>query len=148
MQLEILTFCDAAAEYGGRLSILGATDTIVMRETPYRHPHCAVVCRFRVTRVEEGAHSVRLVIIDADGQTLVKLDGNIDVSLGNQLTGAINLIVNLSTIEFKQPGEYAIEVAVGGIQIGSSPLFLRQRHEATADEANASPLDNSEAQAG
>ena len=28
MQLEIITFCDAATEYGGRLNILGATDSL------------------------------------------------------------------------------------------------------------------------
>ncbi len=63
------------------------------------------------------------MIIDADGQTLVKLDGKVDVALGLRMTGAVNLTVNLSTVEFKQAGEYAIEVAVGGEHIGSSPLF-------------------------
>ncbi len=131
MQLEILTFCDAAAEYGGRLNIIGATDTIVLPDMPSRYPHCAIVCRFRVTRVEEGEHTVRLVIIDADGQTLVHLNGQVNVQLGKRLTGAVNLIVNLATVEFKASGEYAIEVAVDGIQIGSSPLFVFQQQKAT-----------------
>jgi len=36
VQLEILTFCDAAAEYGGRLNILGATDTVIAADQPFR----------------------------------------------------------------------------------------------------------------
>lgn len=131
MQLEILTFCDAAVEYSGRLNILGASDTIVLPKLPHRYPRCAVVCRFRVSRVEEGKHSVRLVIIDADGQTLVKLVGQVNVALGKRLTGAVNLIVNLATVEFKQAGEYAIEVAVGGVLIGSSPLFVYRKQDRT-----------------
>lgn len=124
MQIEILTFCDAAAEYGGCLNIIGATDTVIVPEIPFRYQRCAIVCRFRVTRVEEGQHAVRLVIIDADGRTLVQLDGQIDVRLGKQLTDAVNVVVNLNTIELADSGEYAIEVAVDGIQIGSSPLFV------------------------
>ena len=128
MQIEILTFCDAAAEYGGCLNIIGATDTVIVPEIPFRYQRCAIVCRFRVTRVEEGQHAVRLVIIDADGRTLVQLDGQIDVRLGKQLTDAVNVVVNvvvnLNTIELADSGEYAIEVAVDSIQIGSSPLFV------------------------
>ncbi|OUC09496.1 hypothetical protein RY27_02520, partial [Litorilinea aerophila] len=61
MQLEILTFCDAATEYGGRLNILGATDSLLVPALPFRYPHCAIVMRFRVSRIEEGDHTVRIM---------------------------------------------------------------------------------------
>ena len=38
----------------------------------------------------------------------------------------MNLIINAVNLEFKEFGEYAIEVAVDGIQVGSSPLFVRK----------------------
>ena len=131
MQVEILTFCDAAAEYGGRLNIIGATDTVLVSEVPFHYQRCAVVCRFRVARVEEGRHAVRLVLINADGKTLVQLNGQIDVQLGKNLTGAVNVIVNLNSIELTELGEYAIEIAVDGIQIGYSPLFVSAQHTET-----------------
>jgi hypothetical protein len=125
MQLEILTFCDAATEYGGRLNILGATDTLLVPATPFKYPHCALAMRLRVARIEEGEHNVRMMIIDADGRPLLNIDGKVNIRLGGGMSGVVNLIVNAATLEFKEAGEYAIEIAVDGIQIGSSPLFVR-----------------------
>ncbi len=125
MQLEILTFCDAATEYGGRLNILGATDSLLVPALPFRCPHCAIVMRFRVSRIEEGDHTVRIMVIDADGRPILNVAGHVVIKLGGGMSGAVNMIVNANTLEFKEAGEYAIEVAVDGIQLGSSPLFVK-----------------------
>lgn len=130
MQLEILTFCDAAAEYGGRLNILGAADTLLVPDLPVKYPHCALVARMRAARIEEGEHTVRLMIIDADGNALVNVDGKMNIRFAGGQGGAVNLIINAQNLEFKEAGEYAIEIAVDGIQLGSSPLYVRLR-EAT-----------------
>lgn len=125
MQLEILTFCDAAAEYGGRLNIIGATDHVIVPAVPFKYQRCCVVMRFRVARIEQGEHSVRLMLIDADGRPLVNVDGKINLQMAGGATGGVNMIVNINTLEFQGDGEHALEVAVDGIQIGSSPLFVR-----------------------
>jgi hypothetical protein len=125
VQLEILTFCDAAAEYGGRLNILGAADTIIAPDLPVKYPHCALVARMRAARIEEGDHTVRLMIIDADGGVILTVDGKLSIRFAGGMGGAVNLIINAQNLEFKQAGEYAIELAVDGIQLGSSPLYVR-----------------------
>lgn len=125
MQLEILTFCDAAAEYGGRLNILGAADTIIVPDLPIKYPHCALVARMRAARIEEGDHTVRLMIIDADGGAILNVDGKMSIRFASGMGGAVNLIINAQNLEFKAAGEYAIELAVDGIQLGSSPLYVR-----------------------
>jgi hypothetical protein len=127
LQLEILTFCDAAAEYGGRLNILGAADTIVANDVPAKYPHCAIVARLRAARIEEGDHTVRLIIIDADGQPILNVDGKISIHFASGTSAAVNMIISAQNLEFKEAGEYAVEVAVDGIQLGSSPLFVRLR---------------------
>jgi hypothetical protein len=127
VQLEILTFCDAAAEYGGRLNILGAADTIIANDLPIKYPHCSLVARLRAARIEEGDHLVRLMIIDADGRPLLNVDGKIAIRFASGATAGVNLIINAQNLEFKEAGEYALEVAVDGIQLGSSPLFIRLR---------------------
>jgi hypothetical protein len=127
VQLEILTFCDAAAEYGGRLNILGAADTIIANDLPLKYPHCALVARMRAARIEEGDHTVRLMIIDADGRAVLNVDGKLAIRFAAGAGGAVNMIINAQNLEFKDPGEYAIELAVDGIQLGSSPLFVRLR---------------------
>jgi hypothetical protein len=124
MQLEILTFCDAATEYGGRLNLLGATDTIVAPAIPFKYPHCAVVARLRAARIEEGAHTVRLMIIDDDGQPILNVDGRMEIRFHQGRGGAVNMIINAQQLEFKSAGDYAIEIAVDGIQLGSSALFV------------------------
>lgn len=129
LQLEILTFCDAAAEYGGRLNILGAADTIIANDLPIKYPHCAIVARMRAARIEEGDHTVRLMIINADGQPLLNVDGKIHIRFASGASAAVNLIINAQNLEFKEAGEYAVEVAVDGIQLGSSPLFVRLREK-------------------
>ncbi len=125
MQLEILTFCDAAVEYGGRLNLLGATDTLTVPAIPFRYPHCALVLRVRAARIEEGDHTVRIMIIDADGAPVLNVEGKIAVRFSSVSGGAIHLIINAQNLEFKEAGEYSIEVAVDAIHLGSSPLFVR-----------------------
>jgi hypothetical protein len=131
MQLEILTFCDAATEYGGRLNILGATDTITAPLVPFKYPNCAVVARLRAARIEEGNHTVRLMIIDADGQPILNVDGRMEIRFHQGKGGAMNMIINAHQLEFKSAGDYAIEIAVDGIQLGSSALFVQLRDHAT-----------------
>lgn len=125
MQLEILTFCDAAVEYAGRLNLLGATDTIFVPATPFRYAHCAIALRVRAARIEEGEHTVRIMIIDVDGNPRLNVEGKLPVRFPNAGGGAFHLIINAQNLEFANEGEYAIEVAVDGIQLGSSPLFVR-----------------------
>jgi hypothetical protein len=129
MQLEILTFCDAAVEYDGRLNLLGATDTISAPSLPFRYNQCALAMRVRAARIEEGDHTVRVMIIDADGDPIVSVEGALVVrfnqALGHAVGGTMHLIIHAQNLEFRSAGEHAIEVAIDGIQLGSSPLFVR-----------------------
>lgn len=127
VQLEILTFCDAATEQGGRLNILGATDHIGTPVLPFKYPQCAVVARLRAARIEEGSHTMRLMIIDADGQPLLNVEGKMEIRFHQGMGGVVNLIINAHQLEFREAGEYALEIAVDGIQLGSTPLFVQQR---------------------
>jgi hypothetical protein len=81
----------------------------------------------RAARIEEGDHTVRLMIIDADGRAILNVDGKLAIRFAAGAGGAVNMIINAQNLEFKDPGEYAIELAVDGIQLGSSPLFVRLR---------------------
>lgn len=91
--------------------------------------------RFRVTHIEQGEHAVKLVILDMDGGTIMDVNGKMNIKLAGGMSSAVNLIINFNNLELKEAGEYAIEVAVDGIQMSSSPLFVRlaQRSETTLD---------------
>lgn len=139
MQLEILTFCDAAAEYSGRLNILGATDNIVTQVLPLKYPHCAVVARLRAARIEEGSHTMRMMIIDADGQPILNVEGKMEIRFRQGMGGAVNLIINAQQLEFQEAGEYALELAVDGIQLGSSALFIHEQRRVATQNTDPAP---------
>jgi hypothetical protein len=95
MQLEIFTLCDAATEHAGKLNIIGTFDALRALEAPIAHPQCAIAGRLRFEQIEEGNHRVSLTFGDEDG--------------------------NIVMPKF---GEYTIDLAVDGRQLGSLPLYV------------------------
>jgi len=54
MKLELFTLCDFAADYGGKLSVVGIFDTLGAKQVPAVHPQCAVAAKMRFEKIEEG----------------------------------------------------------------------------------------------
>lgn len=128
MEIEVFTLCDAAADYQGRLSILGIFDTIFATSLPALHPQCSVALRIRFSKVEEGKHNLTLHIVDYDGNMIIPpLSGEFGVQLaGNDQLGAINLVLNLQGLSFNRYGEYAINLAIDNHELGSRPFWVKQ----------------------
>lgn len=128
MEIEIFTLCDAAADYQGRLSILGVFDTIFTANLPAAHPHCAVALRIRFSKIEEGKHSLALHIVDSDGKMIVPpLNGEFGIQLaGDGVEGAINLVLNLQGLTFSSYGEYAVNLAIDSQKLDSLPFWVKR----------------------
>ncbi len=139
MKLEILTLCDAATDDRGKLNILGAFDTLWMRQIPAVHPQCAIALRFRFTRLEEGEHAIKIVIMDADGKPVMPpMNGKLPVRMPPDTnTAAVNLILLIHGLKIAGYGEYAVDVAMDGRQEASLPFFVRQMPAA----AQANPAE-------
>ena len=114
MEVEIFALCDAAADYGGKLSLLGTFDSIHAKQFPVSHPHCAVALRVRFERIEEGEHRVRINIVDEDGKSIApSVDGNIGVRFPVNLSSVCaNMVLNINGMKFDKPGRYAIDLAI------------------------------------
>jgi len=126
MNIEAFLLCDAATEQQGKLNVLGAFDNIYAKKVPTVHPACTIVARIRFDKIEEGNHSVRIQIIDQDGNNIgPKLEGNISVRTrpGHDSTG-VNLILNIQRLEFKQYGQYRIDLAIDNKIEGSLPFHV------------------------
>jgi len=130
MKLEVFALCDAAVDYAGKLSLLGAFDGIFAREAPVLHPQCAIALRLRVARVEEGKHHLVLNFIDADGRLVMpSVNANFEVRIPpDRESIAVNLVLNIHQLRFGQFGEHAVDLAVDGRQEGSLPLMVVQRN--------------------
>jgi len=130
MQVEILALCDAATDYQGRLCVLGAFDTIFAKAFPATHPQCAIALRLRFTQIEVGDHSVRLHVVNDDGQlVLPPLEGQMPVALNSGFDSAsANLILGIQGLQLKAPGDYAVNLALDGKQEASIPLYVRKHN--------------------
>ena len=127
MKTEIVTLCDAATEYGGKLNILGSFDCLWVRQLPAIHPHCAIALRLRFSRVEEGNHRLRVNFMDEDGHPVVPtIDANLAVRFGPEDESTVaNLVLNMQQIKLNKHGQYSIDVAIDGRQEASLPLVVK-----------------------
>ena len=128
MNVELFVLCDAAADYNGKLSILGAFDAIWARTVPAVHPQCAVALRMRFSKIEEGEHKVKINIVDADGKSVVKpCEASANIKFQKEITSiAANMILNLHGIKFPVFGDYSIDLTVDGKHEASLPLYVNQ----------------------
>lgn len=127
MEIQVATLCDSAADYQGKLCVLGTFDTIMSAGLPVTHPHCAVALRVVFRKEEEGTHRLRLNIIDADGREIVPaIQGELHVRVPDGVYFiSANMVINIQQLQFPQPGMYAIDVVVDDRQIASLPLQIR-----------------------
>jgi len=129
MQIEIFALCDAATADFGKLSMLGAFDTIWVTKTPAVHQQCAIVLRTRFERIERGEHKVVVHFVDADGKNVIPpAEGVITINFSEeQSSGSAHLILNIQGLNLPKLGEYAIDLAIDGQQKVSLPLFVKER---------------------
>ncbi|MEI8012079.1 MAG: hypothetical protein WCI27_06320 [Candidatus Omnitrophota bacterium] len=128
MQVEVFAICDAATSENGKLNILGAFDTIWVRQFPAVYPHCAVAVKMRFDAIENGAHAVVTRIIDQDGKNVLPpATGSFNVNMPeNQRSASTDIVLNIQGLNLAKPGEYALELAVDSRSEISLPLYIRQ----------------------
>lgn len=128
MDVEIFALCDAAADYGGKLNLLGTFDSIWAKQFPVVHPHCAIALRIRFDRIEEGEHRVRISVVDEDGKpTGPSADGGITVKFPPDfLSVCANMVLNINGMKFEKPGRYSIDLAIDNRHERSLPLNVFQ----------------------
>lgn len=128
MKIELLALADFAADYGGKLSVIGIFDTIFARQMPAVHPHCCLAVKLRFDRDEEGQKRLRLAICDDDGKLAIpamELPITVTMPPGAE-TNTIQVVANIGGMKIESFGEYSIDLELDGRHEGSSPLFARQ----------------------
>ena len=128
MDIQIAVLCDAATDNNGKLNILGTFDTIYSAQFPAVHPQCSIALRMSFSKVEEGAHKVKLNFVDEDGKLVMPhIDIPVEVAVPEDtIFISRNFIINIQQLKFEQPGLYSIDMAMDGRQEGSIPLLVKQ----------------------
>ena len=127
MQIEAFLLCDAATDNQGKLNVLGAFDAIWSKQTPIIHPACTIAARIRFSQIEQGAHRIKINIIDVDGRTIgPQVEDNINIRTpDNEDSSAANLILNIQRMKLDNFGDYRVDLAIDGRQEASLPLKVR-----------------------
>jgi len=127
MDIQIAVLCDAAADYNGKLSILGTFDTIYTSQMPATHPQCSIAIRMTFSKSEEGNHKVKLNFVDEDGKSVMPpIEIPIDVAVPDEtIFLSRNFIVNIQKLTFEKEGLYSIDIALDGRQEGNIPLLVK-----------------------
>jgi hypothetical protein len=127
MNIHVAVLCDAATDDNGKLNLLGAFDTIYARQLPAIHPQCSIALRVTFASEDEGAHTLRISFVDADGGSVMPgIDIPVQVVLpGDSHFGTRNFILNIQQLKFEDPGLYSIDIALDDRPQSSIPLLVK-----------------------
>lgn len=132
MQLQLATLCDSAADYQGKLCIMGTFDTLCASQFPVTHPQCALAVRLLCEPHDVGRHEFNIMLLDeADTLIIPAFNPVIEVAFP---PGAVpfvtrNLVLNLQRLRFEKPGVYRFSMSLDNKPVISLPLRVTDYEE-------------------
>lgn len=126
MEIQIAALCDSAADYNGKLCIMGTFDTIAAHSFPFHHPQCSIALRLLFREDDEGVFPASISIVDEDGRPLAPpIKTSIEVKIPDKaIFFTRNMVCNLQNLKFDRPGYYSIDVVVNGRPIVGIPFRI------------------------
>ena len=139
MDVEAFILCDCATDQQGKLNILGAFDRLYTRKIPAVHPACAVAVRLRFSKFEEGEHTIKINLIDADGNPAgPMLERKISVNVPEDDNSCVrNIILNIQGLRLERTGEYRFDFAIDSHQEACLPLKVIEVPDSGLDSHNS-----------
>lgn len=124
MQLSLISLCDAASDYQGKLCVLGTFDTLAAAQFPVAHPQCALALRIIFKPEDEGKHTLGIELRDESGKSLMPpIEPSIEIKFPEATPFlSRNLVLNLQRLSFENPGLYHFVVSSDGKELASLPL--------------------------
>lgn len=120
MEIVSASLCDFAADYQGKLCILGAFDTIGSGQFPGVHPQCSVAVRLLLRDDDVGAHRIQILFINPDGAPIIpaNLSPNIEFHVQRLPTEVFflsqNFVFNFQGLPLPAPGQYELRILLDG----------------------------------
>jgi len=110
----------------GKLNILGIFDRINAQNVPATHPQMQLIITLEADRVEaDREHKVEIELIDADGNKLFSIGGNLKFSPpppGEKVR--LNHIMQLNNLRFDHFGSYEFKILINNMLAGEVPLSV------------------------
>lgn len=112
----------------GKLNILGIFDNIYSQSVPATHPQMQLIMRLEADRLEaDREHKVEVELIDADGNKLFSIGGNL--KFGPPPPGEkvrINHVIQLSNLRFDRFGSYEFKILINNEVRKEVPLAVAE----------------------
>ena len=141
MDVAFALLADAAnISREGKLNILGVFERIQGTKFPLTWPRMVLVTRFIASAAEFGSEkALDIVTLDADGKQLGRVSGKMKIQKG--APGRMLKINHIfpMTLTFPTPGQYSIEVLVGGESKVTVPLEVVQQQQKQNGQGGSQP---------
>lgn len=126
MEIQIAALCDSAADYGGKLCLIGTFDTILSHNFPFSHPQCSIALRIIFREDDEGTFPIKISIVDEDGKPLApSIEASLQVKIPDDAVFATrNVVFNLQHLKFERAGFYSIDIAISGRTVAGIPFRI------------------------
>ena len=128
MQALAAILCDSAADYQGKLCVLGAFDSIYAGKFPAVHPHCALAIRLLFKPEEEGMHEMKITLIDSDGKNVLPEPGGPVIRFevpeipDDTFFLSRNFVLDLNGLPLPKSGQYSFDISIANKIIARVPL--------------------------
>ena len=125
VQILLATLCDFAADYQGKLCILGAFDTLCTREFPVAHPQCSFALRMFFDPEDHGIYKLMIKAQGPEDEDIMPpFEADIDATfpVGGPPFITRNIVLNLQRMKFEKPGLYRFVVEHDGDELTAVPL--------------------------
>lgn len=146
MDVAFALLADAAnISREGKLNILGVFERIQGTKFPLTWPRMVLVTRFIASAAEFGSEkALDIVTLDADGKQLGRVSGKMKIQKG--APGRMLKINHIfpMTLTFPAPGQYSIEVLVGGESKVTVPLEVIQQEQKQNGQSGDKPSGGSQ----
>jgi len=127
MTADIFTLCDFAQESDGKLTLVGAFDTIYAKRFPAVHPSMCLALRIRFYIHEAGSHSIRIEFSAQHGKEVVNtIEGETKVEDFSGSSRVIHSVFNLVNTPIEREGAVNITLTVDGREMLTSPLYAKK----------------------
>ncbi len=128
MKVELFVACDYAADYAGKLTVVGIFDSLGAPKVPVLHPQLCVAAKLRFDDTEAGPKKVRFTLTDIDGRDVlppIEMAIAAPSSSADAATSVVNLVLNIGGVKFEHLGEHSLDLTIDGVSVASTPLFIR-----------------------
>jgi hypothetical protein len=127
MYIQLASLCDYAAEYNGKLCVMGTFDSIYARAFPVAQS-CHLAARICFEPEDEGEQSLSIRLTDSDGENVFDpIEPKVQVKLPEGLPFLTrNMVLNFAGLSFQKSGQYALTIKSGDELLASLPLLVLQ----------------------